>query len=99
MLLRAHDSELDHLMRQNRQSQEKLSASQVTECKALQKKLKAEQVCCHAAAVAAVRIFQKWFGGGKPMNPTVITNNTNVMYVYLVHCHTVYQSVLRVLAN
>jgi len=33
------------------------------------------------------------------MNPTVITNNANVMYVNLVHCHTVYQSVLGVLAN
>jgi len=33
------------------------------------------------------------------MNPTVITNNTNVMYVYLVHCHTVYQSGLGVFAN
>jgi len=44
MLLRTHDGELDQLMRQNRQSQEKLSSTQVSECKALQKKLKAEQV-------------------------------------------------------
>jgi len=45
MLLRTHDAELEQLMRQNRQSQEKLSATQVAECKAVQKKLKAEQVC------------------------------------------------------
>ena len=44
MLLRTHDAELDQLMRQNRQSQEKLAATQVAECKALQKKLRTEQV-------------------------------------------------------
>jgi len=27
---------------------------------------------------------KKWFGGSKPTNPAVITNNTNVMYVFIV---------------
>jgi len=54
-MLRTHDSELDQLMRQNRQSQEKLSAAQVAECKALQKKLKSEQVNS-----ASGNIHNKW---------------------------------------
>ena len=58
MLLRTHDTELDQLMRQNRQSQEKLSTAQLAECKSLQKKLKAEQVecccCCYCYCCSAV---------------------------------------------
>ena len=43
-LLRAHDNEIEQLMKQYRQLQEKLATAQLLECKAMQKKVKLDQV-------------------------------------------------------
>lgn len=43
-LLRSHDGEIDQLLKQYRQTQEKLAMAQMQECKQLQKKVKVDQV-------------------------------------------------------
>jgi len=43
-MLRAHDNEIDQLLKQHRQMQEKLSTAQLQECRAMQKKVKMDQV-------------------------------------------------------